>query len=70
MKKKFGSIQDLDPRTLKIDMIFSLPQDIKPFPTIGKDGLQTIEGEEQESWNPKHFTNTKRKWLTDFKEAF
>jgi hypothetical protein len=46
MKKKFGSVQDLDPRTLKIDMIFSLPQDIKPFPTVGKDGLHTIEGKE------------------------
>jgi hypothetical protein len=70
MKKKFGSVQDLDLRTLKIDMISSLPLEIKPFPTVGKDGMQTIEGKEQESWNQKHFTNTKRKWLTDFKEAF
>jgi hypothetical protein len=44
MKKKFGSVQDLDPKTLKIDMISSLPLDIKPFPTVGKDGLQTTEG--------------------------
>jgi hypothetical protein len=70
MKKKFGSVQDLDPKTLKIDIISSLPLDIKPFPSVAKDGLHTTEGKEQESWNPKLFTNTKRKWLTDFKEAF
>jgi hypothetical protein len=46
LKKKFNSIHDLDPKTLRIDLIQRLPNDIKAFPAKSKDGTQMKEAEE------------------------
>ncbi len=53
LKKKHGSLEELDPKTLKIENIFNLPIDIKPVAPLNKEGKPTPEALEHESWNPK-----------------